>query len=162
MPSSRRKQLALAALTAGFLLLLLVFSIARAPIPEALQVSVFEPTNGPLGSTMALVNVTNNTRQARNFRFAAEVATPTGWADVNGWVERQHRLTQRLPAHAACQVALPAPEGAAKWRLRCASWRDVSKFEWAWYLLVRRTGLSRFGLREEPSGNYCWTAQVTQ
>src|SRR6266545_4814283 len=140
MPASKRKRLALVALTAGLLLLLLAFFVPTAPVPEALQVSVLGPKNGPLGSPMALVSVTNKTGQARNFYFCAEVPAPTGWADVNGWVEQQHLLTQRLAAHAACRVLLPAPEGAAKWRLRCACWPDVSKIEWTWYRLVRRTG----------------------
>ena len=98
MPASKRKQLALAAVTAGFLLLLLALFIPK----------------------------------------------------------------QRIAAHAACRVVLPAPEGAAKWGLRCASWPDVSRIEWTWYLLVRRTGLSRVGFREQPPGvSLCWT-QVIQ
>jgi len=161
MPRTKIKQLAIAVPGAGFLLLLVAFFIPTAPVPEALQVSVLGPTNGPLGTPMAIVSVTNNTGQARSFYFAAEVATPTGWADAKGWVERQGGPTQRLAAHAACRAVLPAPEGTAKWRLRCASWPDVSRIEWTWYLLVRRTGLSRVGFQEQPPGSYCWT-QVIQ
>ena len=162
MPSSKAKRLALAALTAVLLLLLLAFLTPTGPAREVLRVSVLGPTNGPSGSPMALVSVTNNTGLARYFYFAAEVATPTGWTDVKGWVERRGGLTQRLAAHAACRVVVPAPEGAAKWRLRCASVPEVSKFRWTWYVLVRRTGLSRVGFRQQPPGSYCWTAQVTQ
>ncbi len=162
MPTSSTTRLALAGLTAGFLLLLLAFFTPNRPASEALLVSVLGPTNGPLGSQTALVSVTNNTGRAQYFYFAAEVATPTGWTDVKGWVQRQRGRTERLAAHAACRVVVPTPEGAAKWRLRCASMREVSKIEWAWYVLVRRTGLRRFGFREQPSGNYSWTAPVTR
>jgi hypothetical protein len=162
MPASKRKQLILAALTAGFLLLLLTFFMPPAPAREALHLSVLGPTNGPLGAPMVLVWVTNNTGRARYFYFCAEVPTPTGWADHNGWVERQGGLTRRLAAHAARRVLVPPPERAAKWRLRCSSSPDVSKIEWGWYLFVRRSGLSRVGFRSQPPGSYSWTAQVTQ
>jgi hypothetical protein len=162
MRAPKRKQLIPAALAAGCLLLSLVCFIPTGPGPEALKVTVLGPTNGPSGSPMSLVSVTNNTGQARYFYFAAEVPTPTGWADVRGYVERQHGLTQRLAARAACQVLVPAPEGAAKWRFCCSSSPDVSKVEWIWYRLVRWIGLSRVGFREYPRASYVWTAQVAQ
>ena len=109
---------------------------------------------------MALVSVTNNTSQARYFYFAAEVPTATGWTDVKGWVERQGGRGQRLAAHASCQVMVPPPESSAKWRLRCASVEEESKLKWAWYALVRRIGLIRFGFREGPSENYSWTTPI--
>jgi hypothetical protein len=159
---SRIKHLIPAALAAGCLLLLLVCFIPTGPSLETLEATVLGSTNGPSGSSMSLVSVTNNTGQARYFYFAAEVPSPTGWVDARGYVERQHGKTQRLAAHAACQVLVPAPEGAAKWRFRCSSSPDVSKVEWIWYRLVRRTGLSRMGFREYPRAGYVWTAQVAQ
>jgi hypothetical protein len=161
MPASKSKPLTLAAITGG-LLLLFAFFTPTGRVPEPLQLTICGATNGPTGSPMAIVSVTNTTGRAQCFYLAAEVATPTGWADAKGWVERQHGLTQRLQAHAACQVEVPAPEGVAKWRLRCASWPEVGKFRWTWYVMVRRTGLSRVGFQDQPSGSYSWTAQVTQ
>lgn len=152
----------MAALTAGFLLLLLAFFIPTAPIPEPLHVSVLGPTNGPFGPPMALVEVTNNTGHAREFYFAAEVATPSGWADVRGWVERQSGQMQRIASHGVCRAVVPPPEGAGKWRLRCASIPGLSRFEWTWYILVRRARLRTIGFREDPPGSYSWTAPVTQ
>ena len=154
-----RKKLTVAA-TAGFLLLWLAFLVPTARVREALQISILGQTNGPMGSPLALISVTNNTGQARSFYFAAEVESPTGWADVQGWVERRHGKTERIAAHGACCVVLPVPEGAGKWGLRCASYPDESKIEWTWYHFVRRTGLSRVGFRDQPLGSYCWT-QVT-
>lgn len=162
MPASKREQLAMAALTAGCLLLSLAFFIPDAPMPQALHVSVLGPTDGPFGSPMALVRVTNNTGHAREFYLAAEVATPTGWADARGWVERQSGRMQRIASHGACRPMVPPPEGAVKWRLRCVSIPEVSRFEGTWYMLVRRGGLRRLGFREDPPGSYAWTAQVTQ
>ncbi len=159
---SKRKQLALATLTAGSLLLLVVLFTRSAAIPEALQASILGRTNGPSGSSMALVSVTNNTRRTRGFYFSAEVPTPSGWADVNGWVQRQQPLTHRLTAHAACRVVLPAPDGAARWRLCCVSWPEESEIRWTWYLFVRRSGLSRFGFRYQSPASYSWTTQVSQ
>jgi hypothetical protein len=157
--STPLKPLVLAAVTVGLLLLLACF-IPNGSNPEALGVTVLGSTNGPSGSPMALVRVTNYTGHARCFYFAAEVSTPTGWADKRGWVQ-QHGRTQRVAAHSAGQSLLPVPEGAAKWRFRCSSWLDAGKVEWTWYRLLRRTGLSRLGFREQPPGDFCWT-QVIQ
>jgi hypothetical protein len=145
-------------MAAGCFLALLIPS---KPFPDALQATMLGSTNSPSGSPMALVSVTNNTAQARYFYFAAEVATATGWTDVKGWVERQGGRTQRLAGHASCQVMVPSPESSAKWRLRCASVPEESRFKWTWYGLVRRIGLGRFGFREGPSGSYSWTTPIS-
>ena len=162
MRARKRKHLIPAAVAAGCLLLLLVCFIPIGPGLETLEVTVLGPTNGSSGSPMSLVSVTNHTGQAQEFYLAAEVPASTGWVDARGYVERHTGPMQGIAAHAACQVLAPAPEGAAKWRFRCGSIPKVSKVEWIWYRLVRRTGLSRIGFRESPRPSYVWTAQVVQ
>jgi hypothetical protein len=161
MPSLNRKQVFLAALTAAFLLVLIAFFTVPAPVPHALQVSVLGQTNNPSGAPIALVGVTNHTGRARWFYFVAEVPTTNGWITANGWVERQQPFWHRLAAHTECGILLPAPEGAARWEFRCTSMREVSTPEGLWYLLVRRTRLSRIGFRDQPPKSHVMTAEMS-
>ena len=111
---------------------------------------------------MALVGVTNHTGHARWFYFVAAVPTTNGWwTTANGWAERQQPLWHRLAAHAEYQVLLRAPEGEARWILRCSSMPEVSKPEGLWYLFVRRTGLSRVGFRDQPPKSHVTTAEMS-
>ena len=160
MPSLSKKQVFLAALTAAFLLMLLAFFAVPAPVPDALQVSILGQTNNFSAAPMALVSVTNHTGQAQWFCFVAEVPTTNGWITANGWVQRQQPLWHRLAAHAEFRVWLSAPDGAARWEFRCTSMPEVRKPESLWYLFVRRTGLSRVGLRGEPPKSHVWTAEM--
>jgi hypothetical protein len=160
MPPLSKKQVFLAALTGAFLLVLIVFFTAPAPVPHVLQVSILGQTNDPSRAAMALVGVTNHTERARWFYFVAEVPTADGWIGANGWFERQRPPWHRLAAHAECRVLLPAPEGAARWIFRCGSMPEASKLEGLWYRFARRTGLRRFGLRDEPPRSMVVTAEM--
>jgi hypothetical protein len=160
MPSLSKKQVFLAALTTAFLLVLIAFLTVPAPVPHALQFGILGQTNNPSGAPMAIVGVTNHTGQARWFYFVAVVPTTNGWDDAKGWVQRQQPFWHRLAAHTECRVLLPAPEGAARWKFRCGSEREVSEPEGLWYLFVRRTGLSRFRLRDQPPRSMVMTTEL--
>ncbi len=161
MPSLSRKQVFWAALTAAFLLVLIAFLTAPAPIPHPLQVSILGQTNNPSGPPTALVGVTNHTGQARWFYFVAEIPTTHGWTTADGWGERQHPVWHRLAPHTESRVLLPAPEGAATWIFRCASIPEVKEPEGLWYLFVRRTGLSRVGFWDQPPKSHVLTTEMS-
>jgi hypothetical protein len=163
MPSLSKKQVFLAALTAGFLLVLIALFTAPAPIAHAFQVSILGQTNNPSGAPMAILGVTNLTGQARWFYFVAMVPTTNGWngwSDASGWFQRQGPVWHRVAAHAECRVLLPTPEGAARWKFRCGSEREASQLEGLWYLFVRRAGLSRFRLRDRPPRSMVMTTEM--
>ena len=161
MASLDRKRVFLAAVTAPFLLVLIAFLTVPSPVPHALQFGILGQTNNPAGAPMAIVGMTNHTGQARWFYFVAVVPTTNGWDDAKGWFERQRPVWHRLAAHAECRVLLAPPEGAARWKFRCGSEREVSQPEGLWYLFVRRTGLSRFGLRDRPPRSMVMTTEVS-
>jgi hypothetical protein len=160
MPSLSKKQVFLAALTAAVLLVFIAFLTAPASVPHAFQVGILGQTNSPSGTPMAIVGVTNHTKQARWFYFVAVVPTTNGWTDANGWFERQRPVWHRLAAQADCRILLPAPEEASRWRFRCGSMREVSGPEGLWYRFVRQTGLSRLRLRDEPPRNMVITTEM--
>jgi hypothetical protein len=160
MPFLSKKQVFWAALTTAFLLVLVAFLTVRAPVPHALQFGILGQTKNPSGAPLAIVGVTNHSGQARWFYFVAVVPTTNGWDDAKGWFERQRPVWHRLAGHAECRVLLPAPEGAARWKFRCGSEREVSQPEGLWYLFVRRTGLSRFRLRDRPPRSMVMTTEM--
>lgn len=156
MPSLSKRQVFLAALPAAFLLVLMAFFTVPAPVPQGLQVSILGQTNNPSGAPLALVSVTNHTGQARIFYVVAEVPNPYGWTIAKG----QQPLWRRLAAHAECRILLSAPEGSARWEFRCTSMLEVTKPESLWYLFVRRTGLRRVGLRDQPPESHVFTTEM--
>jgi hypothetical protein len=105
---------------------------------------------------MALVGVTNLTGQARILYLSTLVPCPSGWTSAN----QRCQKTDRLAAHAECRVLLRAPAGEARWKFSCMSMPDVSKPEWLWYRLVRRTWLNRVGFRDQPPASYAWTTEM--
>lgn len=154
MPSLSKKQVFLAVITAAFFLVMIVFLPVPTPVSHVLQISILDQTNTAAGAPMALVSVTNHTGQARFFYILADVPTSNGWWRA---ADGQQLVWHQVAAHAECRVSLPAPAGAARWKLRCASMPQVSKPEELWYLFVRRSGLNRVGFRDQPPKSYAWT-----
>ncbi len=156
MASLNKKQVFLAALTAAFLLLMTALFTVPAPVPHPLEVGILGQTIDPSGAPTALVGVTNHTGQARFFYLSTMVPCPSGWTSAN----QRCQKTGRLAAHAECRVLLRPPAGAARWEFSCMSLPDVSKPEWLWYRLVRRTGLSQVGFRDQPPASYVCTTEM--
>jgi len=162
MTRSRTTLAVLVAMGGGVVLLLGARFIPGSPTPAPLQVTILGRTNTLSSGPMVLVSVTNQSGCGQGFYFCAEVGTPTGWTDRAGWVEKYQRgMMQWLKPHQVCQVALPVPEGAARYRYSCSSMPDVGAVQWAWFRFVRRFGLDRFGLPVQPRSGLCWTPQLS-
>ena len=156
MTSLCKKQVLLAALTSTFLLVLIALIMVPAPVPHALQVSILGQTNDASGAALTLVSVANHTGQARIFYLSTMVPCPSGWTSANQRCQKR----DWLEAHSECQVLLLAPPGAARWKFSCMSRPEVSKPEWLWYRLIRGTGLSRVGFRDQAPASYVLTTEI--
>jgi hypothetical protein len=151
-----------AAVMLCFALLLGALFLSMPPALPALQLNLLGRTNDHSGGTKTLVSVVNNTGRTQNYTYWAEVQTTNGWARANNWEAQNPGQLHWIRGRNTNRFALPAPEGASIWRLKFMRMPQPSALEWKWYDVVRRTGLRRLGLRDQPPQSYSFTDQMTE
>ena len=154
-----------APLWAGVLCIVLLFAyllVAMRRAHPALRFSILSRTNDATGTQWAVVEVANQTSRFQNYAYWAEVRTANGWATATNWDLQHPGRLSWISGSDKYRFALPAPEGASVWRLRFMRMAQPSSLEWQWYALVRRFGLKRVGLRDQPSMGYSFTDQMTR
>jgi hypothetical protein len=119
-------------------------------------------TNDLAGLKKVQVRVINYSRRIHNYAYWAQVQTTNGWANASNWEAQHPGQLHWIRSHDTNQIDLPPPEGASVWRLKFMRELQPNALEWKWYALVRRTGLRRMGLREQPRRSYFFTEEITE
>ena len=161
MSTRSRWQVTAAGAVCFGLVLGVIFLLTPRALPP-LESSILGRTNDLSGGRQVQVTLVNNSRRIQNYAYWAQIQTTNGWATASNWEAQHPGRLHWIRGHDTNGIALPAPEGASIWRLKFMSELQPSALERKWYALVKRTGLRRIGLREQPPQSYFFTDQVTE
>ncbi len=153
------------AIAAGIICFGLLIAVLFLSTPRALPPLLFTTsgrTNELSGGSKVWVRVVNTSGRTQNYAYWAQILGTNGWADATNWEAQHPGRLYWIRSHATNEIVLRAPEGESVWRLKFMRELQPSSLEWKWYALVRRTGLRRIGLREQPPRSYFFTDQIAQ
>jgi hypothetical protein len=131
---------------------------ARNPV----QVNILGRTNAASGGVKVVIEVLNNSGRMQNYAYWAEVQNGPRWVVATNWESEHPGRLRWIESHHTNRFALSAPEGGSIWRLKFMRRVQPSGLERRGYTVVRRAGLGRVGLPEQPRQIYFFTEEMTE